>query len=541
MSEPSRKFGWLSKLAVVAGASLLVLSGSQAASAMDPAPLASTIEPDRQGTLSVHKFEQPEKLGEQGDGTQQDTTGLTPIEGIGFTLQLIDRTKIDLTKNSGWQATAALEGDVAKATALGFDAKQPAPAELKTDAKGLAKFEKLPVGLYLVTETNSKGYTPAVPFLVTMPITDPAAKTDWLYDVHVYPKNSQGNAKSVEDASASVMRDSVVWSILGDIPRGGTLSGYQIADSLDARLEYKPTAKVSLTNADSVSLVAADYVIDYVDSDKHPKFVAGKYPVNTVLVTFTASGLKKLEEAGRASGISQVKVEIETVVTSLGDDGEITNTAVIYPNQPGIDWKPGNPDEPDNPGTDTPEAVTKWGNIVFKKTDDEGNALAGAEFQVFLNEADALAKKNPVQVVRDSDGSKIDPPKNTFVSAADGQVKIPGLRWSTWANNAEVQEGDKGYQAYWLVETKSPKGFTLLAEPIKVEVNSTTNAVVVSGASGNSDNQLETVVNVPDNGGFELPKTGGFGTWMLGLGSILLGAGAVAMIVRRNRNQTHQG
>ncbi|MGO2140979.1 MAG: SpaH/EbpB family LPXTG-anchored major pilin [Leucobacter sp.] len=541
MSQKSRKVGWLSKLAVFAGASLLVVSGSQAAAAVDPSGLASTIEPDRQGVLNVHKFEQPEQLGEHGNGTEQDTSGLTPIEGIGFTVKLIDRSKVDLTTNQGWLDVAALEGDVEKATALGFDGTQPAPSELLTDAQGLAKFENLPVGLYLVTETNSKGYTPAVPFLVTVPITDPVNKTDWLYDVHVYPKNSKGNNKSVEDSTAVAMRDSVVWSILGDIPRGGALSGYQIADSLDSRLEYVPTAKVSLTNADSVALEAGDYQIDFVDSEQHPKFVAGKYPVNTVLVTFTATGLKKLEAAGGASGISQVKVEIETVVTSLGGDGEISNTAVIYPDKPSVDWKPGNPEDPENPGTVTPPAVTKWGNIVFKKTDGEGNALAGAEFQVFLSEADALAKKNPIAVVRDSDGTKIDPPRSTFVSGSDGQVKIPGLRWSTWANNAEVQEGDKGYQAYWLVETKSPEGFTLLAEPIKVEVNSTENPVVVSGATGNGDNKLETVVNVPDNGGFELPKTGGFGTWMLGLGSLLLAAGAVAMIVRRSQNRTHQG
>ena len=78
-----------------------------------------------------------------------------------------------------------------------------------TNEAGIAKFDKvkegetekdLPLGLYLVMETKSPDQvtTPCEPFLVSVPMTRVGAtnpQSDWLYDVHVYPKNrtSYGN------------------------------------------------------------------------------------------------------------------------------------------------------------------------------------------------------------------------------------------------------------------------------------------------------------------------------------------------------------
>ncbi len=43
--------------------------------------------------------------------------------------------------------------------------------------------------------------TPAAPFLVSVPLTDPDNQDNWIYDVHVYPKNSiAGAEKTVTDA-----------------------------------------------------------------------------------------------------------------------------------------------------------------------------------------------------------------------------------------------------------------------------------------------------------------------------------------------------
>jgi len=63
---------------------------------------------------------------------------------------------------------------------------------------GVAKKDGLALGLYLVVETSApdKVTSPAAPFLVSVPMTRIADTTttnkltDWIYDVHVYPKNS---------------------------------------------------------------------------------------------------------------------------------------------------------------------------------------------------------------------------------------------------------------------------------------------------------------------------------------------------------------
>ena len=82
----------------------------------------------------------------------------------------------------------------------------PLVGKKNTDANGVATFDKaasnqnLPLGLYLVMETKSPDQvtTPCEPFLVSVPMTRVGTtnpKSDWLYDVHVYPKNrtSYGN------------------------------------------------------------------------------------------------------------------------------------------------------------------------------------------------------------------------------------------------------------------------------------------------------------------------------------------------------------
>ncbi len=62
--------------------------------------------------------------------------------------------------------------------------------EVKTDVNGVAEFKNLALGLYLVVETTSPAIVtgPCDPFLISVPMTTDG--DDWLYNVHVYPKNS---------------------------------------------------------------------------------------------------------------------------------------------------------------------------------------------------------------------------------------------------------------------------------------------------------------------------------------------------------------
>ncbi|GHS87302.1 hypothetical protein AGMMS50218_08870 [Actinomycetota bacterium] len=482
----SRRSWARAALASVAGAAMLAL-GAGASSA---APSA-LIDPNATGSLTVHKFEQPDGRGPAGNGLPQATTGLTPLAGVEFTVAPV--TGIDLSTNAGWTDAAAL-------TVADAQGRLGAPRSLATDADGIAAFTGLPVGLYLVTETGvPSGVTPSAPFLVTLPITHPTSTDTWLYDVHVYPKNAvTGGEKTVADAGAIKLGDEIVFTILGDIPKVDVIDGYKIVDPLDAKLDYVSTA-VRLLDGSATLVAGTDYVLTTTPTAP-----------TTVTVEFTAAGRAKLAEH------TDTRIEV-VITTTVNTIGEILNEALIYPNEGSFSVQPGEPGGPVVP----PGVTTKWGNIVLQKTDSvNGSFLAGAQFQVFATQADAQALTNPITI--DS--------VNTWTTDADGKLVISGLHYSNYADGTVLNPGDAKWQSYWLVEVKAPVGYELLAAPVKVDVTSdSTTAITVD------------VKNVKANAGFQLPFTGSAGTGAItatGAALVLLGLGALAVRNRRARITT---
>lgn len=516
MTSP-RKRGLLAGLSAVAAATLLVIGGGSAAQA---APIVD-LDPDATATLNIHKFEQGDVLGVEANGLEQ-TVDMDPMGGITFTAKQVPG--IDLTTNAGWEAAAALSLAEAQANTAAVTG-----TTATTDGDGLARFAGLPLGLYLVTETGyPAGVTPADPFLITLPLTHPTNTSEWLYDVHVYPKNSTtGITKTVEDADDIKLGDTVTWTVNGDIPRVEALSGYRIVDPLDSKLEYVSPARVSLTGGGA--LAAGDYNVEFYAA------------TNSVSVTFTDSGLAKLAAAWQADATAQVQVEIDTKVIA---SGEIENHAILYPNEHSFAWDPNDPNyDPDNPpgpgepGGPVPSdpVETRFGGVTILKQDakDTSVELAGATFRVFTSRAAAEAfASDPsvggfVTITTGTGASAVS--QSEFVSDADGLAAIDGLRYSNFANGAEVAVGDVGYQSYWLLETVAPAGYELLAEPIEFTVTDQATEVTLP------------VKNVPHNAGFELPLTGGAGTTVLTVLGLLLLAGGVtaAMLSRRKTHQQH--
>ena len=342
----------------------------------------------------------------------------------------------------------------------------------------------------MVETAPLSGSTAVAPFLVTVPLTDPDSDDNWLYDVHVYPKNAlTGATKTVEDSADIKLGDEIDFTITTDIPNVATIDGYKVVDTLDAKLDYVSAA---VTLVDGTALAATDYTVVHDAT------------TNTVTVEFTASGRAVLA----AHPATQVQVVLTAEVNTVG---EIANTALLYPN---LGSYTANPGEPGGPVV-TPEVVTKWGDITVEKTDKAGAPLTGAVFSVYPTEQDAIDGTNAIAL-----GGATE-----FAVAADGTVTISGLRYSDWADNAAVAAGDDGYQTYWLAEIVAPDGFELLAAPIEFTVTAASTAVGVD---------LE-VVNVPSNAGFTLPLTGGAGTTLFLAGGVLLLAGAVLLAIRSRR------
>ncbi len=481
-------------------AAAVLVAGLAALTLATPAHAADNlVDPNAVGSLTIHKYEAPETpTGLPDDGTEQ-TVALPPLAGVGFTVYKVD--PIDLTTNAGWQEASDLadvfDGTAGSITGAGYTATAVG-AEQLTDAAGEITLTGLDLGLYYVVETSPlAGSTAVAPFLVTVPLTDPDDLDAWLYDVHVYPKNALTEAtKTVEDSEDITLGDEIEFTITGDIPNVAIIDGYKITDDLDPKLDYVST---SAALSDGTALIAGTH---YTVT---PATATTGGPL--VEIVFTAAGLDLLELHTDAT----VVAEITTTVNAVG---QIANTALLYPNAASFAAQPGEPGGP----TETPEVLTKWGDLTVLKTDEAAAPLTGAVFSVYPTEADALAGTNAIVL-----GGATE-----FATAADGTVTISGLRYSDWADGAAVAPGDDGYQTYWLAEVVAPDGYELLAEPIEFTITAATTAVGVD----------LTVENVPSNAGFELPLTGGTGTTVFVAGGLLLLAGAVFLAVyTRRRNQ----
>ena len=170
------------------------------------APSTSTIDTGKKGSITIHKYLM------EGD---------LPTEGSNYGEKLTEEPKAEAAKDVGFSIYQVMTAKDLVAYYNGKDNPEPKASdytidaadktkvkkgsteyvmtgnEQKTDATGVTTFNQLEVGLYLVVETTKPAaVTEAVkPFLVSVPMTKvgengKADPTQWLYDIHVYPKNS---------------------------------------------------------------------------------------------------------------------------------------------------------------------------------------------------------------------------------------------------------------------------------------------------------------------------------------------------------------
>ena len=102
-------------------------------------------------------------------------------------------------------------------------------------------------------------------------------------------------------------------------------------------------------------------------------------------------------------------------------------------------------------------------------------------------------------------------------------------------NNGKIQINGLAEGTYYLKETKAPKGYNLLKNPIEVTIapvaDTTTNEIKSEKITVKKDGAPAEVteVKVENNTGSLLPSTGGAGTTMIYLigGALVLGSGIV--------------
>lgn len=171
--------------------------------AADPSAKMPTIDtdPDKTGTVTIHKYTSGNGMGSVGNGTEAHPgdfpTGAEPLKGAGFTLyQVVDKGGME----AYYKADPKDLPDVSEYVEPDGTIKKAyignATSEGLTDKSGTATFSNLELGFYVVIETTVPDAVtiPMKPFLLSVPMTTTDG-SDWLYDIHVYPKNETGYGK----------------------------------------------------------------------------------------------------------------------------------------------------------------------------------------------------------------------------------------------------------------------------------------------------------------------------------------------------------
>lgn len=166
------------------------------------------------GSITIHKYEYNGSDKPDGTGVDNQTVpeGAKELGGVTFEIYKV-HDEAWLKDYYGGKAATGSQ-DFSKIDAGEYYSKNPATGAITVNSGatkidtvttetsgakiGVAEKTGLALGLYLVVETKApdKVTAPAKPFLVSVPMTridnttTTNKLTDWIYDVHVYPKNA---------------------------------------------------------------------------------------------------------------------------------------------------------------------------------------------------------------------------------------------------------------------------------------------------------------------------------------------------------------
>ena len=491
------------------------------------------------------------------------------LSAIGLTAADAHKTEGDINYftsdmlNNKLTAALAANATTVK-NALEAAVKNGGVAMTETDATGHASADQLEQGLYLVVETRVPENVTSTcnPFFVSLPMTtiDGAA---WNYDVTVYPKNQTGNPdleKTVREAKNSTGKntgsltditdgyahtatasvgDTVDYQIISTLPtitsKASALSEYTYVDTLSKGIRYNKNDVVIEFFRDSA---CTDNITTWAED-------SGKFAVtyddtaNTMTIRMTDTGLSEINEAATVyidsvkRGYSDCTMRISYAATLTADAkmGDTDN-----PNEVVLTWKRTNTTYFDTL-KDCCHVYT-YGIDVLKQFSDNGGNVRNVKFRLHNDTDDVFMiadLKDGVYYAKGFAAKKSD--ATTFIPHAQGHIVVKGL------------EGD----AYSLTEIATDKGYVLLKDAVKIIIKTSENGqcekcgakLLTASATVNGKDVTMTEGNaivpltVVNNPGFDLPKTGGYGTWMFTVGGVAL-LGAAAFIVIRSRKHKNE-
>ena len=448
--------------------------------------------------------------------------------------------------------------------ALEVAVKNGGVAMNETDATGHTSASNMEQGLYLVVETRVPEMVTSTcnPFFASLPMTT-IDGAEWNYDVTVYPKNQTGNPtldKTVRESKNSTGKNN---GSLTDIKDGyahtatasvGDVVDYQIISTLPT-ITSKASSLSEYTYVDTLSKgikynkndVVIEFFKDAGCTDKITTWNenSGKFTVtyddtaNTMTIKMTEAGLNEINESESVytdsvkRGYSDGTMRI-TYAATLTTDAQMGDTD--NPNEVVLTWKRTNTTYFDTLN-DCCHVYTYGVDILKQFSDGKGN-IQNVKFNLYNDTDDVYIvaeQKDGVYYAKGIAAKKAD--ATTFVPNSSGHIIVKGLEDDT----------------YSLVEVATDKGYILLKDAIELVIKTSENgqcekcgaklltaSATVNGKDATmTDGNAIVPLTVINNPGFDLPRTGGYGTWMFTIGGVAL-LGVAAFIVIRSRKQ-HKG
>ena len=492
-------------------------------------PLGASADTPTHGNLVIHKYVMDDVTlaGAPGDGTTGSAipASATPLGGVQFRIYKVDIVGGKYPAPGEYELNNYLNPTIITDSAMNVFTVSPAtPATVTTASpSGIGTASNLPQGIYLVVETANPDVTsPAPPFVVAVPMADPAG-TGWLTDVHVYPKNEMLTFEKEVVADSVSVGDPVVYTLVPAVPSDiGKAKKYDITDQLDAALDFVSVSSVraGMTKAGAATGVILVAGTDYTVT---PATATAGGPL--VTISFTAAGRAKLATGDGTTNYKYIHIILNTTVNAaiLAGDGTVGNTAEIdFTNQFNENKKIKSRNKGGNERTEI-----HTGRIEIKKVDGAatGTALAGAVFKIATDAAGTQFLK------KDASGKILTPGAVGYAAAPDWVVTtaaVTGLAEFAGIADYTSAAGVKTFKTYYLVEVKSPTGYNMIPDPIAVTFDNT--AVKA--------NSYKMNVMVENYKGFTLPKTGGTGTLLFTIGGIaLVGLALLGLILTKRRRR----
>lgn len=414
-----------------------------------------------------------------------------------------DFARLSLTPDTlGSISTADLEAKANEAKKIAADLtgqSQTTADGTGETRKGEATFSNLELGYYLVVETKTPSkYVASKPFFVSIPETVTTADgSTWNYNVSVSPKN-QGipDTDKVPDKKTVGVGDEVTYTITGptvpnyDEAYNEITLKYEITDTLSTGLTFakdKADLKVYTTDVNSPLVEDRDYTFEY-DST-----------ANKITISLILSKIRDLK--GEAIHVKYTVTVNENAV--VGSDGTINKAEVEYTNNP----------DGTTDGSKKEVKVYSF-KIKINKKKDNGSPLKGATFGLYR---DAACADKIAEATSSDDG---------VINFGDASKLAAGT--------------------YYLKELQAPSGYSALTSVVKVVISTatpndnTTYDFKYSMNEGEENNVGEDGVislDITNNKGFNLPATGGMGTYLFTIGGLVIMAGAALLLIASKKRR----